>query len=57
MRWHPTLVARLRALLGPDVAGVRQSFVALGLVDPAGGTAAAVRAAEDRESSEEQVSL
>jgi mgtE-like transporter len=31
MRWHPTLVARLRALLGPDVAGVRQSFVALGL--------------------------
>ena len=31
MRWHPTLVARLRALLGPDVAGVRQSFVALAL--------------------------
>lgn len=29
MRWHLTFVARLRALLGPDIAGVRQSFVAL----------------------------
>jgi mgtE-like transporter len=31
MRWQTTLLARLRALLGPDVAGARQSFVALGL--------------------------
>ena len=31
MRWQNTFVARLRALLGPDMAGVRQSFVALGL--------------------------
>lgn len=31
MRWQTTLLARLRALLGPDMAGVRQSFVALGL--------------------------
>ncbi len=31
MRWHLPLVARLRALLGPDAAGVRQSLVALGL--------------------------
>jgi mgtE-like transporter len=31
MRWQTTFLARLRALLGPDMAGVRQSFVALGL--------------------------
>jgi mgtE-like transporter len=31
MRWQLTFVARLRALLGPDMAGVRQSFVALAL--------------------------
>jgi mgtE-like transporter len=31
MRWQVPLVARWRALLGPDAAGVRQSLVALGL--------------------------
>ena len=31
MRWLLPPVARLRALLGPDAAGVRQSLVALGL--------------------------
>jgi mgtE-like transporter len=31
MRWRLPPVARLRALLGPDAAGVRQSLVALGL--------------------------
>ena len=31
MRWHHTYLARLRAFLGPDGAGVRQSFVALAL--------------------------
>jgi mgtE-like transporter len=31
MRWYLTYVARLRALLGPDMAGARQSFVALAL--------------------------
>jgi mgtE-like transporter len=31
MRWHLPLVARERALLGPDAAGARQSLVALSL--------------------------
>jgi mgtE-like transporter len=31
MRWHLSPVARLRAVLGPDAAGVRQSLVALWL--------------------------
>jgi mgtE-like transporter len=31
MRWHPFVLARLRALRWPDAAGARQSLVALGL--------------------------